>query len=486
MAAMWSRGLYVLWGAMPVITAVFLARLQFAFTVGFHIVLPAFSIGLASYLAVLEGLWLTTRRPVFQDLFQYWVKAFALVFGMGVVSGLVMSYEFGTNWSVFADKAGPVVGPLMGYEVLTAFFLEAGFLGIMLFGLRKVGPGLHFAATCIVAVGTLISAFWILSVNSWMQTPQGYTISPDGHFLPADWWAIIFNPSFFVRLPHMVLAAYLCVAFFVGAVGAWHLLRDRGNEAARVMFSMAMWMATIVAPAQIVMGDIHGLNTREHQPAKIAALEGDWHTSNAAPLILFGWPDMAHDRTDYEVALPHLGSLILTHDWNGKVEGLDDFKPEDRPYAPVVFWAFRIMVGLGFLMAAVGLTSLVLRRGGRLYRAEWLQRIVVAMAPAGFVALLSGWVVTEVGRQPYTVYGLLRTTDSASPIALPGVAVSLAAFAVVYLIVYGSGFAFLFRMMTRAPVPGEGGPRPEQPTHTAGITPGPPALHVAGQPGPAE
>jgi cytochrome bd ubiquinol oxidase subunit I len=470
---------------MPTPDAVFLARLQFAFTIGFHIVLPAFSIGLASYLAVLEGLWLATRRQVFQDLFQYWVKAFALVFAMGVVSGLVMSYEFGTNWSQFADKAGPVVGPLMGYEVLTAFFLEAGFLGIMLFGLRKVGPALHFAATCIVAFGTLTSAFWILSVNSWMQTPRGYTLTADGHFQPADWSAIIFNPSFFVRLPHMVLAAYLSVAFFVGAVGAWHLLRDRRNEAARVMFSMAMWMATFVAPAQIIMGDIHGLNTRHYQPAKVAALEGDWDTSTAAPLILFGWPDMQQERTDYEIALPHLGSLILTHDWNGEVQGLKAFKPEDRPYSPVVFFAFRIMVGLGVLMAAVGLTSLVLRRGGRLYHAEWLQRIVVAMAPVGFIALLSGWVVTEVGRQPYTVYGMLRTTQSVSPIDLPGVAVSLAAFAIVYLIVYGSGFAFLFAMMRRAPVPGEGGPSPQVPIRTAGITPGPPARDVGGHHVPA-
>jgi cytochrome d ubiquinol oxidase subunit I len=470
---------------MPTLDAVFLARLQFAFTIGFHIVLPAFSIGLASYLAVLEGLWLTTGRHVYQDLFQYWVKAFALVFAMGVVSGLVMSYEFGTNWSAFADRAGPVIGPLMGYEVLTAFFLEAGFLGIMLFGLRKVGPGLHFAATCVVAIGTLISAFWILSVNSWMQTPQGYTLSPDGHFLPADWVAIIFNPSFFVRLPHMVLAAYLSVAFFVGAVGAWHLLRDSTNTAARTMFSMAMWMAVLVAPAQIIMGDIHGLVTRNHQPAKIAALEGDWDTSTAAPLILFGWPDMARERTDYEIAIPHLGSLILTHDWNGEVKGLKAFPPQDRPYAPVVFWAFRIMVGLGFLMAAVGLAALLLRRGGRLYTTQWLLRIVVAMAPVGFVALLSGWVVTEVGRQPFTVYGLMRTSESVSPIALPGVAVSLAAFAVVYLIVYGSGFGYLLLLTRRPPVPGEPGPRPDQPTRAAGITPGPTAHHAGGQPAPA-
>ena len=461
--------------------AILLARAQFAFTIGFHIVLPAFSIGLASYLAVLEGLWLRTRRQVYQDLFQYWLKAFALVFGMGVVSGVVMSYEFGTNWSVFADKAGPVVGPLMGYEVLTAFFLESGFLGIMLFGLRRVGPGLHFLATCIVALGTLTSAFWILSVNSWMQTPQGYRIDAAGRFVPTDWLAIIFNPSFFVRLPHMVIAAYLSVAFFVGAAGAWHLLRDRGNIAARTMFSMAMWMATIVAPVQIVMGDMHGLNTLHHQPAKIAALEGDWETTHDAPMILFGWPDMQKQRTEYEIAIPHLGSLILTHDWHGEVKGLSAFPAQDRPYAPVVFWAFRIMVGLGFLMAAVGLASLALRAGGRLFHARWLQWIAVAMAPAGFVALLAGWVVTEVGRQPYTVYGLLRTADSVSPVALPGVATSLAAFAIVYFIVYGSGFAYLLALVARPPLPAEPGPHPAMPTHAAGITPGPAAAVATGE-----
>jgi cytochrome d ubiquinol oxidase subunit I len=458
---------------MPI--AVLLARAQFGFTIAFHIVLPAFSIGLASFLAVLEGLWLRTGRTVYQDLFQYWVKVFALTFAMGVVSGLVMAYQFGTNWSVFAEKAGPVVGPLMGYEVLSAFFLEAGFLGIMLFGMRKVGRGLHFFATCVVAVGTLISAFWILSANSWMQTPQGFALDAAGRFLPTDWLAIIFNPSFFFRLPHMVIAAYLSVAFFVGAIGAWHLLRESGNEAARTMFSMAMWMAAIVAPLQIVMGDQHGLNSFQHQPAKIAAAEGDWETSRAAPLILFGWPDMQRERNDYEVAIPHLGSLILTHDWNGEVRGLKSFAPQDRPFAPVVFWAFRIMVGLAFLMAGVGITSLVLRLRGRLYRARWLQRIAVVMAPAGFIALLAGWIVTEVGRQPFTVYGHLRTTDSVSPIALPGIATSLAAFAVVYLTVYGAGFTYLFALVRRPPLPAEPGPPPHQPIRSAGIMPGPAA-----------
>ncbi len=453
--------------------AIFLARLQFAFTIGFHIVLPAFSIGLASYLMVLEGLWLRSGKRVYLDLFQYWVKAFSLVFAMGVVSGLVMSYEFGTNWSSFADKAGPVIGPLMGYEVLTAFFLEAGFLGIMLFGMQKVGPKLHFTATCIVAAGTLMSAFWILSVNSWMQTPQGYTLTADGHFLPQDWFAIIFNPSFPYRLVHMVLASYLSVAFFVGAVGAYHLLRNPSNPAARTMFSMAMWMAVLVAPLQIVAGDMQGLNTRQYQPAKIAALEGDWNTERGAPLILFGMPNMKTETTDYALEIPHLGSLILTHDWNGRIEGLKDIKPADRPYSPVVFWAFRIMVGLGFLMAGLGLAGLFLRRGGRLFHSNWLLRSMVLMAPAGFVALLCGWVVTEVGRQPYTVYGLLRTVDSVSPIATAGVATSLAAFAVVYLTVFGAGLVFLLRMVRRPPAAGESGPAPDLPIRSAGITPGP-------------
>ena len=467
------------------INAVFLARWQFAFTVGFHIVLPAFSIGLASYLMVLEGLWLATGRRVYLDVFRYWLKIFAITFAMGVVSGLVMSYEFGTNWGAFADKAGPVIGPLMGYEVLTAFFLEAGFLGVMLFGMNRVGPALHYAATCLVAIGTLISAFWILSVNSWMQTPAGFTMGADGQFLPASWWDVIFNPSFPYRLVHMVIASYLSVAFVVGAVAAWHLLRDRQNQAARLMFSMAMWMAAIVAPIQILAGDAHGLNTLEYQPAKVAALEGDWHSQPGQPLILFGWPDMKNERTDYEVSIPHLGALVLTHTWDGAIKGLAEFPPDQRPYSPVVFFAFRIMVGLGFLMFGVGLASLYYRARRRLYEARWLQRLVVLMAPSGFIALLSGWVVTEVGRQPYTVYGLLRTDQSHSPIGLPGVATSLAAFAVVYFIVFGAGLVFLLRLMRTPPATGESGPPPGVPVRSAGITPTP-ALIAPSHPAAAE
>ncbi len=468
------------------VDAFHLARAQFAFTVAFHIIFPAFSIGLASYLAVLEGLWLWTKRPVFLDVYRFWLRIFAVGFAMGVVSGLVMSYQFGTNWSVFAKLAGPVVGPVMAYEVLTAFFLEAGFLGVMLFGMQKVGPRLHFAASCMVAVGTLLSGFWILSVNSWMQTPAGYTVAADGRFLPTSWMEIIFNPSVFVRFPHMILASYLSVAFVVGAVGAWHLLRNSKNAQARVMFGMAMWMAAIVAPLQIGMGDIHGLNTLEHQPAKIAAMEGSWEPRDGAPLTLFGLPDMQQERTKWAIEIPHLSSLILTHSWNGRVPGLLEFKREDRPNAAVVFWSFRLMVGIGFAMLGIGAWSLWARYRKRLYESTWLQRAAVLMGPAGFVAILSGWVTTEVGRQPYTVYGLLRTVNSVAPIALPGVATSLAVFAVVYFAVFGSGVLILLRMMGKTPEHDEPEHQPQVPIRTAGITPGPAAAHGSTQPQPAE
>ena len=455
------------------IDALTLARLQFAFTISFHIIFPAISIGLASYLAVLEGLWYFTGRVVFLDLFNYWKKIFAVAFGMGVVSGIVMSYQFGTNWSVFSDKVGPVIGPLMGYEVLTAFFLEAGFLGVMLFGLSRVGPRLHFLATLMVALGTFISAFWILSVNSWMQTPAGYAINEVGQFVPADWVAVIFNPSFPYRLVHMLLAAYLSTAFIVGGTGALHLLRDATLPASRIMFSMAMWMAAIVAPLQIVAGDLHGLNTLEHQPAKVAAMEGHFETHAGAPLILFGWPDMEQERTRYAVEVPKLGSLILTHDWNGTVRGLKEWPREDRPNATIVFWSFRVMVGAGLAMLAVGAWSLALRARKRLYDQPWLLRASVALSPIGIVAVIAGWITTEVGRQPYTVYGLLRTTDSASSIDAAAVGASLAAFAIVYFAVFGAGAFYMLRLMRKAPEPVEPEFAPSHPMHASGLMPGP-------------
>ncbi len=429
--------------------AVVLARAQFAFTMSFHIVFPAFSIGLASYLAVLEALWLWTGREVFINLFNYWLKIFAVAFGMGVVSGIVMSYQFGTNWSAFSDQTGPVLGPLMAYEVLTAFFLEAGFLGVMLFGLERVGHRLHFIATLMVATGTLISAFWILSANSWMQTPTGYAVNADGQFVAADWLKVIFNPSFPYRLVHMVLAAYLTTALVVGAVGAFHLLRDR-NQA----------------------GDQHGLNTLEHQPTKIMAMEGHFEShKNGAPLILFGLPDQAAGKVKYAVEIPKLGSLILKHSPDAPLAGLDTVPRENWPPVPITFWSFRIMVGMGFLMMGLGLFSLWNRWRGTLYESRLLHLFAMAMGPAGFIAVLAGWITTETGRQPFTVYGLLRTAESASPLAAPAVGSSLIAFVIVYFAVFSAGVIYILRMMATPPHHGEQGPRSDIPARAAGITP---------------
>ncbi|API61123.1 cytochrome ubiquinol oxidase subunit I [Tardibacter chloracetimidivorans] len=452
--------------------ALLLARVQFAFTVSFHFIFPAFSIGLASYLMVLEGLWLKTGRGVYANLYRYWLKIFAITFAMGVVSGIVMSYQFGTNWSVFSDKAGPVIGPLMAYEVLTAFFLEAGFLGVMLFGINKVGKGLHFAATCAVAIGTFISAFWILSVNSWMQTPTGFEMGANGQFLPGESWpAIIFNPSFPYRLFHTVTAAYLTTAFVVGGVGAWHLLKDRANPGARKMFSMAMWMAALVAPVQIVAGDLHGLNTLEHQPAKIMAMEGHYQSHpEGAPLILVGIPNSAEKRVDHAVQIPKASSLILKHDANAPLAGLDTIPEDEHPPVGVVFWSFRIMVALGFAMLGVGLWSLVARARRSLYDWPWLHKAAVLMGPSGFVAVIAGWVTTEVGRQPWTVYGLLRTADSVSPLDAPAVAASLLAFVIVYFAVFGAGTWYILRLMAKPPEPHESATL-AGPVRTAGITP---------------
>ncbi|MBN8981508.1 MAG: cytochrome ubiquinol oxidase subunit I [Rhizobiales bacterium] len=470
---------------MAFFDALSLARLQFAFTVSFHIIFPAFSIGLASYLAVLNGLWLWTKRSVFLDLFNYCKKIFAVAFGMGVVSGIVMSYQFGTNWSVYADKVGPVIGPLMGYEVLSAFFLEAGFLGVMLFGRERVGPRLHFLSTLLVAFGTLLSAFWILAANSWMQTPAGYATNAAGQFIATDWIAVIFNPSFPYRLVHMLLAAYLTTAFVVGAVGALHLLKDRTSQASRIMFSMAMWMATIVAPLQIVAGDFHGLNTLHYQPAKIAAMEGHFESHDGAPLILFGLPDSASERTTHQLAISHLGSLILTHEWNGAVKGLKEWPRDQRPPTEIVFWSFRIMVGLGFAMLGLGLWSLLLRIRGGLYEAPWMYRASIAMGPSGFIAVLAGWITTEVGRQPYTVYGLLTTAKSVSPIAATAVGSSLVAFVVAYFALFGAGTFYILRLMNKPPHSHETGLPPGQPIRASGIMPAP-AMETGGTLKPAE
>jgi cytochrome bd ubiquinol oxidase subunit I len=498
--------------------ALLLARIQFAFTVSFHFIFPAFSIGLASYLMVLEGLWLWTGRALYLEIFRFWLKIFAIAFAMGVVSGITMSYQFGTNWSVFSDKVGPTIGPLMAYEVLTAFFLEAGFLGVMLFGMKKVGPRLHFAATCMVALGTSISAFWILSANSWMHTPRGFAINADGQFVPAgSWLEIIFNPSFPYRYVHTVIAAYLTTALVVGAVGAWHLLRLRKGEAtpvdardgpefsgarrgeaapsvgadappaavasqgaatpllaARTMFSMAMWMAALVAPIQIVAGDLHGLNTLEHQPAKVMAMEGHYEShAQGAPLILFGIPNPSAKRVDHAILIPKASSIILKHDADAPMAGLDTVRDDREPPVEIVFWSFRVMVGIGFLILGLGVWSLVARVRGRLYNWPLLHRAAVLMGPAGFVAVIAGWITTEVGRQPFTVYGLLRTADSVSPLAAPAVASSLIAFVLVYFAVFGFGSWYILKLMAKGVEPHEEEPEDRAPIRTAGITPGP-------------
>lgn len=434
------------------LTALELARIQFAFTVSFHIIFPAISIGLASFLAVLEWRWLKTNDPVYQDLFKFWIKIFALAFGMGVVSGVVMSYQFGTNWSEFSRIAGSVTGPLLSYEVLSAFFLEAGFLGIMLFGWGRVGPKTHFFATLMVAIGTCISMFWILSSNSWMQTPQGFSIE-NGLIVPQDWVAIVFNPSFPYRLAHMGVAAFLVSALLVAATSGWHLLKGRRDALVKTSFSMAMWMILILAPLQVLIGDMHGLNTLKHQPAKLAAIEGHWETNRdeGMPLFLFGIPDMEAEETKYALAIPNLGSLIMTHTLDGEVKGLKEFAPEDRPNSTIVFWSFRIMVGMGVLMILLALLGLWMRKSGRFYESPLLHKFAVVMGPSGFIALLAGWFTTEIGRQPWVVYGVLRTKDALSPVPASQVGLTLIVFVLVYCVVFGIGIYYMLKMMHKGP-----------------------------------
>ena len=428
-----------------------LSRIQFAFTISFHIIFPSFTIGLAAWLMVLEALWLKTGKQIYADISRHWTKIFAVSFGMGVVSGVVMSYEFGTNWSELSRLGGNVIGPLLSYEVLTAFFLEAGFLGIMLFGRERVPKWVHFFATCMVAAGTAISAFWILSANSWMQTPQGYRIAEDGVLHVTDWWQVIFNPSFPYRFTHMVAAAYLTTAFVVSGIGAWYILRDRSAAAGRIMLGMALSLIVWLAPLQLVIGDLHGLNAREHQPAKIAAVEAHWETRRDAPLVLFAWPDVKTESNLYEIAIPDLGSLILTHEWDGEVRGLKSFPPEDRPNPIIPFFSFRIMVGIGFIMIALGLTGAVLWLMGRLYTTRWYLHAMTFAAPLGFIAVLAGWFVAEVGRQPWVVYGVLRTADAVSPVPGGSVLASIILFVIVYGIVFGAGIYYMAKLVARGP-----------------------------------
>ena len=431
--------------------AEFLSRIQFGFVISFHILFPAFTIGLAWWLAFLEAWWLRTREDRIRDLYFFWLRIFAVSFGMGVVSGIVMSFQFGTNWSKFSIAAGNIVGPLLSYEVLTAFFLEATFLGVMLFGWRRVSHRTHFFATSMVAIGTLISTFWIISANSWMQTPAGYELR-DGVFFPVDWWAVIFNPSFLYRLPHMIFGAFLTTASVIGGVAATYLLRGVHVEKARVMLRCALAFIAITTPLQIVAGDMQGLNVREHQPAKLAAIEARWETQRGVPLTLFAWPDERAETNRYDIEVPHLGSLILTHEWDGEVKGLKDFPADQRPPVKPVFFAFRAMVGIGMLMLAMAAAGLLLWWRGKLFESRWYLRLCALLTPAGFVGVLCGWYTAEIGRQPWIVYGLMRTNDAFSGVDLGSVIASLISFVSVYAIVFGFGIWYIVKLLRKGPV----------------------------------
>ncbi len=454
-----------------------LSRLQFGWVIGWHIMLPAFTVGLASYIALLEILHLATGREIYFRISAFWTKIFAVAFGMGVVSGVVMPFQFGTNWSRYSYATANVLSPLFAYEALTAFFLEAAFLGVLLFGRHLVPRWAHCVSACMIAGGTLFSSFWILSANSWMQTPAGATLV-DGRFEPTNWLAIVFNPSFPTRLGHTVVGFYITTAFVVLSVAAGYLLRERFVEEAQRMLSMSLWLLLIFVPLQIFLGDASGLVTERYQPTKLAAIEGDWQTRAQMPLVLFAIPDQKHAANHDAIEVPIVGSLILKHDPNGTVTGLDHFPRSDWPPVIVVFFSFRIMVGIGFLMLAIVLAGNALRWHGRVFSHRLFLQICRASVPIGFIAVLAGWVTTEVGRQPWTAYGLLRTADSVTP-SLTGwnVALSLAGYAIAYLIIYPSGLLVMAHLVRRGPsdieqqAPIEGG-QPRSPTRPVAETVG--------------
>ncbi len=429
---------------------VMLARLQFAFTITFHIIFPSFTIGLSAYIATLGAMWVRTGIERYQLLMRFWTKIFAVSFAMGVVSGIVMSYQFGTNWSRFSVVVGNVVGPLIGYEVLTAFFLEATFLGVLLFGFNKVPPWLYVMSSIFVAIGTAMSAFWILSANSWMQTPAGYEMR-NGIAFPTDWIAAVFNPSFPYRFAHMLNAAYLTTGFVVLAVGARYLIAGRHIEESRTMLRMAIGMVVILAPLQLIIGDLHGLNTLKHQPIKVAAMEAHWDGGLPGDFHIFAWPDEKAGHNWYELSIPKAASLILTHRMNGLFPGLNSVPASERPPVKPVFFAFRIMLGIGFFMIATALLGAFLWWRGTLFESLWYMRVMAQCWWLGFVAVIAGWVVTESGRQPWIVQGVMRTVDATSPVPGASIAGTLALFVFSYGVVFSMGIYYINRLIKRGP-----------------------------------
>ncbi len=442
--------------------ALLLSRLQFAFTLAFHIVFPSFTIGLASFLAVLEAMWLATKREAFKTLYLFWLKIFAISFGMGVVTGVVMSYEFGANWSVFSRAAAPVIGPLLAFEVATAFFLESSFLGVMLLGWKKVGPGLHFAATCLVAFGTLVSAFWIISANSWMQAPAGSVVLPGGALRAVDWMGVIFSPTFPERLAHMVLAAYLATALMVGAASAFALLKGRARGESKIALRMAIAMCLVVAPLQLLIGDISGKDVGRRQPSKLAAIEAFWDTRAGQAFHVVAWPDRTVQGNRWAISIPRLGSLIAAGDAKATVTGLKAFARADQPPVGVVFWAFRIMVGLGLAMIGLGVWGAWLWWRGGPERSRLFLIAATVMGPAGFVAVIAGWTVAEVGRQPWVIWHVMRTADAVSPVTAHEVSASLIAFLIVYAIIFTAGTLFILRLIAAGPAAEGAAPSPDQ------------------------
>jgi cytochrome bd ubiquinol oxidase subunit I len=439
------------------VDALLLSRMQFAWVIALHILLPAFTVGLACYIATLEVRWWLTKRDDIRRLSAFWIKIFAVSFGMGVVSGIVMPFQFGTNWSRFSDGASNVIGALLAYEVLVAFFLEAAFLGVLLFGRKLVPQWAHALSGVMVALGTLLSSFWILAVNSWMQTPQGHQII-DGRYFPVSMFDIIFTPSFPYRLVHTVTAFVITTAFVILGVGALYLRQGRFADESKIMVRMSLGFLAIMLPFQVLIGDLHGLNTLEHQPAKVAAMEGLWETQTRVPASLFAIPDQEGERNRFEVAIPVLGSIYLTHDPNGEVKGLKEWPKEDRPPVAIVYFAFRVMVGVAILMLAVVVTGLVLWRRGSVFQTGWYLRLCTWCIPIGFIAVLAGWTTTEVGRQPWVIYGLMRTAQALTPsLTATDVAISLAVYVVSYIIIFGGGFILLTRLVQAGPSPGSAG-----------------------------
>ena len=447
---------------------VLLSRLQFAWVIGWHILMPAFTVGCASYIALLEGIHLVTGRDVYVRVSMFWIRIFSVAFGVGVVSGVIMPFQFGTNWSRFADAASNVLGPLFAYEGIMAFFLESAFLGVLLFGRKLVPAWAHFVAALMVAVGTLFSSFWILAANSWMQTPVGYEFV-NGQFMPANWIDIIFNPSFPYRLAHTVVGFYVTTGFAVVGVAAYLLRSGRFFPEARIMLSMTLWLLTFLVPLQVLLGDQHGLNTLEQQPAKLAAIEARWDTARGVPLTLFAIPDQKNETNHFAIDVPYLGSLILTHSFDGEIKGLKEFAPQDRPPVAIPFFAFRIMVGIGMLMLLLLAVSWLLRLVGDLYDSPWFLRACLFMSPLGFVAVLAGWTTTEVGRQPWTIYGLMRTVDSVPP-SLTGTdaLLSLLGYMAVYLVIFPAGILVMAKMVRKGPAPGPDADSPIESGRPAG------------------